>query len=191
VYLSSIAVFDGAAPYPKQEDLPSPATEYGRQRVETEELLGRMGESVAIVRFSRILGSQEPLFAAWTKSLNKGEAIHPFSDMKMAPVPVNCAISVLRLVADQRLAGTLQVSGNRDISYADAAELGASVLGADPSLVQPRLASEADEVPAWLPRYTTMNIDRLKATLGIEPPDVSWTVQSSFTQLQVMAPLGA
>ena len=190
VYLSSIAVFDGGVPYPKQEDSPSPATEYGRQRVETERLVNQFGDSAAIVRFSRILEPREALFSAWKESLGKGQPIYPFSDMKMAPLPVSCAVSVLRLVSDQRLAGTLQVSGNRDISYADAARVGAAALEADVGLVRPVLASEAHDGPSWLPRYTTMNIHRLRATLGIEPPDVSWTVRSSFIRPAVFEPSG-
>jgi dTDP-4-dehydrorhamnose reductase len=180
IYLSSNRVFDGSVPHCKPDAPISPVTEYGRQKAETERLISQWGVSVAIVRFTKILGAATPLFCAWGRALKNGDRIHPPSDIYMSPVPLTCAVSVLRLVGDLRLPGILQVSGSCDVSYADAARFGARLLKADSSLVQPVEVSTSGSLLEPEPAYTALNIDRLKATLGIVPPDVEWTIEKTF-----------
>jgi dTDP-4-dehydrorhamnose reductase len=180
IYLSSDQVFDGSVPYRLPDDPYSPVTEYGRQKAEAERQVSRWGDSTAIVRFSKILEPEPPLFIEWVKSLKQGRTIHPFADIPLAPVPLPCAISVLRLMADRRLPGILQVSGERDISYAEAARMGARLLKVNPDLVQPVKACELGRFTEPLPAHTTLNIDRLRSALGIIPPEVRWTVETAF-----------
>ena len=189
IYLSSNQVFDGSVPYRPPDHPVSPVTEYGRQKAEAERQISQWGDSVAIVRFTKVLGPTIPLFSEWSEALRKGEIIQPFSDMYMAPVPLSCAVSVLRFVADLRLPGILQVSGNRDVSYAEAAHLGARILGVDTSLVQPVEASQSGRYTGLVPANTTLNIERLKSVLGIEPPDVQLTVEMAFVKPQVLGSL--
>ena len=184
IYLSTNQVFDGAKPHRLPDDPVSPVTEYGRQKAEAERQISQWGGSVAIVRFTKILEPEPHLFIEWAESLKHGKIIHPFSDMFMAPIPLACAVSVLRLVADRRLPGTLQVSGEGDVSYAEAALLGTRLLKADPNLVQPVKASESGRFTEPLPTHTTLNIDRLKSTLGITPPDIRWTIETAFMHSQ-------
>lgn len=183
IYLSSNQVFDGSVPHRLPDDPFSPVTEYGRQKAKAELRIGQWGDSVAIVRFTKILEPKLSLFSMWTESLKNGEIIQPFSDMVMAPIPLACAVSVLRLAADRRLSGILQVSGESDISYAEAAGIGARVLKADPNLIQPMEASKSGLFMEPVPIHTTLNIDRLKSVLGIVPPDVRWTIKMAFVNL--------
>lgn len=184
IYLSSNQVFDGSVPYRLPDDPVSPVTEYGRQKAEAEHQISQWGDSVAIVRFTKVLGPTDPLFSEWVKALQNGETIRPFSDMYMAPVPLSCAVSVLRLVAILHLSGILQVSGERDISYAEVAYLGARMLGVAQTLVQPVEASQSGCYTEPVPANTTLNIDRLKSALGIAPPDVRWTIEMAFMNSQ-------
>lgn len=179
VYLSTNQVFDGSEPHHRPDDPLSPVTEYGRQKAEAERLIGRLGERVAIVRFTKILEPKNPLLSAWSEKLRNGQTIHPFSDMRMAPVPLACAVSVLRLVVDRRLAGIIQVSGADDLSYAEAACIGAQSVKADLRLVEPVKASQLS-YREFIPAHTTLSIDRLRSVLGIEPPPVPWTIKMAF-----------
>ena len=189
IYLSSNQVFDGSVPYCPPDDPVSPMTEYGRQKAEAERQISQWGGSIAIVRFTKVLRPTVLLFSTWTEALRNGGTIQPFSDMYMAPVPLSCAVSVLRLVTDLRLPGILQVSGESDISYAEAARLGARMLGVDPNLVQPVEAAQSGRYTEPVPANTTLNIDRLRSTLGIEPPDVQWTVETAFVKQQALGGL--
>jgi dTDP-4-dehydrorhamnose reductase len=187
IFLSTNQVFDGSVPHRMEEDPLSPVTEYGRQKARTENLIRKWGDCAAIVRFAKILGPQTPLFAGWLTALQKGEAIHPFSDMYLAPVPLSCAVSVLRLVIDRRFSGVLQVSGDRDVSYADTAVAAARLWGATADLVQPVKAGTMECFRTGLPAHTTLNMDRLKSRLGIVPPDVGWTIETALTSPELLA----
>jgi dTDP-4-dehydrorhamnose reductase len=180
VFLSTNKVFDGSRALRKEEEPFSPQTEYGRQKAEAEHLLKEFGDSVAVIRFTKVLGTDQPLLAGWADALKKGETIEPFADMYFSPVPLSCAVAVLRMVLDRRIAGILQVSASRDISYADAARIGAELLGVSQTLVCPVPASRKLLQAEHIPRHTTLSIDRLRRTLGFQPPDIEWTIATAF-----------
>jgi len=186
IYLSTNNVFDGSMPYRQPNDSISPINEYGRQKAAVEQRIRRWGKSVAIVRMTKVM--DPTLFVAWSTALKKNEVINPFVDMVMAPVPLAFVVTVLRLLAEVRLSGIWHISGGYDISYADAALLGAQLLGVNVSLVQP-IEARSGGMRDALPLYTTLNTDNLKRIFGIESPDVRWTLQMAFTHPQVLSKL--
>ena len=183
IFLSTNRVFDGSVPHCLPDDPISPVTEHGKQKAEAEHQISKWGDCAAIVRLTKIIKSPFPLFSRWADSLEKEDVVSPFADMSMAPVPLNCVISILRIVADLRLPGILQVSGEEDISYAEAACLGARLLGFDVGLVKPITVLESGSYMEPVPANTTLNIDCLKHILGIVPPDVRWTIKQAFKSL--------
>jgi dTDP-4-dehydrorhamnose reductase len=187
IFISTNQVFDGAKPFQSPDASPHPVTEYGLQKSEVERRLAQYGDSVAIIRFAKILGPHALLIPGWVQSLRDGKTIHPFSDMTMAPIPLSCAVTVLSLVAQLRLSGILQVSGQEDISYAEAAHLGAKALSIDSQLIEPAKTAEHGSSTEPIPAHTTLNIDRLKASLGIVPPSVKWTIETAFANPQLLA----
>ena len=80
----------------------------------------------------------------------------------------------------------MQVSGGCDISYAKAAYKGAELLDIDSRLVQPVEARYSGAGKDLLPVHTTLNTERLKSMLRIEPPDVRWTIEKAFIQPQAL-----
>jgi dTDP-4-dehydrorhamnose reductase len=167
VFLSTNLVFDGETPFAKPTNPVNPQTEYGRQKAEAESQLLACGDQVAIVRFSKILSSRSPLFQGWIQDLKAGKAIHPFSDMVMAPVSLTFAVEVLLEVAARRLPGIFQVSARQDMSYAAAAQYIARQLGADLELVQP--ISYRESGVDFAPLYTSLDTGRI-ADFGIRAP---------------------
>ena len=181
VYLSTNQVFDGTTPHAEAKGALCPVTEYGRQKAEAERQIGRVADSAAIVRLTKVLGPTEPLFVRWCEALRIGTQIEPFSDLYMAPVPLACAVSILQVVCERRLPGVLQVSGPADISYAEAARMAARLMEADPTLVRPVEASSSGHYSEPVPRHTTLNTDRLKSALGVVPPDSQQTIEMTLT----------
>ena len=179
VFLSTGHVFDGSRPHHLSEEAFSPITEYGRQKAETERQLDKIGDNVAIVRLSNVLGPNEALLAGWAESLKKGEVVTPFEDMTMAPVPLSCVVTMLQVVTETRLPGIWQISGERDVSYADIARIGARLVGADEGLIQPVRAADVG-YNERIRENTTMDVSTLKDELGIEPPGVMWTLERAF-----------
>jgi dTDP-4-dehydrorhamnose reductase len=186
VFLSSGHVFDGSRPHRRADEPFGPITEYGMQKAEAERQLNQYGDSAAIVRLSNIVGLNDPLFTGWAQSLRKGEAFHPFQDMTLAPVPLSCVVSALQIITEAKLPGVWQVSGERDVSYAEIARMGARLLGASQGLVQPIRAAEAG-YSERIRDHTTLSIDRIELELGIQPPDVTWTLETAFTNPRALA----
>jgi dTDP-4-dehydrorhamnose reductase len=179
IFPSSNYVYDGSVPFRKIEDACCPRTEYGRQKAEVERQLLAMGVPVSIVRFTKIVHKNMSLLRTWTSDLKTGHAIHPFSDMSMAPVSLDFCVDVLRCVAERRLSGILQVSAKNDISYEAAARYLASRVGAPDHLIKPMMSADAGIDPSDVPRNTTLDASRLSDECGLFPPD-AWKALDAF-----------
>lgn len=182
VYLSSNAVFGGDQLYPRPDDPPTPGTEYGQQKAEAEKQLRQLDSNVAIIRFGKILDPCVTLFAQWNRALRQGQVIEPFDDMTMAPIPMSCAVTVLRLVMASRQGGTYHASGDQDVSYAQIARWAAEAAGANPALVKPISARQSGRIKAHIPRHTALCIEGLRAAFGIQPPAVEWSIRSALAR---------
>lgn len=187
IHLSTNQVFDGTRPLVTPSNATSPVTEYGRQKAEAERRLTEAGTVDAIVRLTKVMGPVNALIEGWKRDLLAGRTITSFSDMTLAPVPLSSVLSVLTMIAQERRIGTFHVSGERDITYADAARIGAEVLGVSPKLVQPVHSAHTDPASEPSPVNTSLNIDLLKATFGIAPPEVRWTIETAFLSPQLLA----
>jgi len=183
VFLSTNQVFDGSEPCPSSGRPPAPRTEYGRQKAAAEAALKGLGDRAAVVRLTKVLGESPPLFRAWAESLSRGERIRPFRDMVMSPLPLPGVVSVLSLIGGLGLPGLWQVSAERDVTYAEAAEIGARASGLDPGLIEPVEAAAAGLPFEHLPTHTTLDTSRLQAELGLGLPPASSTVARVFSRL--------
>jgi len=180
VFCSTNQVFDGETPNTPAETPQSPRSEYGRQKSRVERELLSIGELCAIVRFTKILEPNAALFTRWRDALRSGGTIEPFIDMRMAPVPLATAASTLRLIADRRAGGIWQVSGDRDVSYSEAATLLVKKMRASADQLRPISALESGRIASHLPRNTTLCVERLRRELGLQPPSAEWTIASAF-----------
>lgn len=167
IFLSSNMVFDGNQPFPKPTDVTCPTTEYGSQKVEAENALLELGDSISVVRFSKIVSLKMPLLQKWATDLMENRSIHPFYDAVMAPVPISFAIEIIHGVAARKIAGITQASANTDISYERFAMYLAEKLKADSRLIAAISYKEAGI--NHMPSYTTLNSDRL-GYLGLQSP---------------------
>ena len=183
VYLSTAVVFDGLIPNRGAEDKTCPLTEYGRQNANAESALQNLSGSLTILRLTKTIGPNMPLLDEWAQALITGQAIHPYSDLTMAPIPLSHAIDALNRVVMEPINGILQASGNLDITYAEAATYGASVLDADPDLVRPLTASQESKFTEPVPYHTTLDSGRLESEYGLKSPDVWNTLQEYFARL--------
>jgi len=79
--------------------------------------------------------------------------------------------------------GIMQLSGDCDISYSEAATLGVESIGLDENLIKPISASEAGFISEELSKNTTMDMQRLRNELGIKSPDVKETIKANFKDI--------
>lgn len=178
VVFSTNLVFDGTLPHSMAEEHLNPQTEYGRQKAALENGLAPLGQNVSVVRLTKILGGRMPLFEDWCSRLRDGQAIHPFADMRFAPVPLSFLVHALLEIAERRLSGVIQVSPPDEITYADAASVLLEELRATPESLQPVRGIDAECRLEHFPRHTTLDTARLRRELGISPPSADETMRA-------------
>ncbi len=170
VFLSTNQVLGGEQPSLGEDAPYAPQNEYGRQKAEAERGLLALGENVAIVRLTKVVAPDDPLFSQWRAALKAGEQVTPFSDMAFAAVSLDDAVRTLAVIGAGRDGGIWQVSAPHDISYADVAFHLASLWGQDPALVRPVSALECGIPGSFLPKYSSLDTSRLSNQFGITPP---------------------
>jgi cupin fold WbuC family metalloprotein len=181
VLLSSNQVFDGQSADVKVDSPVCPISEYGRQKAEVEAAIRQRmarGAAIAILRLSKVLTSNSPLIESWIQSLSKGLPIEAFADMTVAPVPADTVTAAVAALLDAKMPGVFQLSGPRDIAYAEVGHHLARKLGANLDLVVPVSAYSAGMPKGSTPLYTTLNSSTLRDKFGIIAPDVLDTLDS-------------
>ncbi len=176
-------MYDGSVPFRRADDAPCPLTEYGRQKAEVEKRLLSFHDNVAVVRLTKIMETDIPLFKSWIQALNEGEVIHPFSDVVISPFPLSFAVDVMQRAAELRLSGIIQVSGKEDITYAEIASRMAQRMEIDPALVQPLTSGESGLVFEAVLTHSTLDTSRLVSEIGIIPPDIFSTIDNMIDVL--------
>ena len=179
LFLSSNQVFDGTVPCVPADAPTCPVSAYGRQKACTEQALAphiAAGAPVAILRLAKIVSPGMALLRQWLAALAAGKPVAAFADMMLAPIPVHlAAMAVARLLQVQEGArGVFQLTGPRDVAYADIAAHLAGRLGADLGLVNP-VSAAAGMPRGATPRHTTLDSSALRNRFGIAVPD-PWTV---------------
>jgi dTDP-4-dehydrorhamnose reductase len=179
IFPSTNFVYDGSIPFRKAEDPVCPVTEYGRQRAEVERQLLSLGDLISIVRITKVIGPNMPLFKEWIQALQRNETIHPFTDKILSPVPLSFAVEVLHQTGLTRISGILQISASKDITYAQLGYHLAQRMRVDLRLVKP---IAANPVPYQeREHHTTLDTTRLVQDLGMKPPGVWSAVESLLT----------
>lgn len=171
VFVSTNMVFDGATPFTPAAASRSPKTAYGRMKAEAEERLLALGSGTTVLRLTKVIGRTLPVFDRWRESFGRGEPIRPLIDLRIAPVSLDLATTVIAAAAHEHLGSILQVSANADISYADIANRLAARWGAPAELVRPATADALGLAIEHLPHHTTLDASLARDSLGIAPPD--------------------
>jgi dTDP-4-dehydrorhamnose reductase len=181
VFLSSNLVFDGSDAAPPPGALYSPITEYGRQKAEAEKRLLENLPRTAIVRLTKVVHSRFSIFQEWLRDLKQGQPIRPFSDMVFSPIDLDWVVQELDFQRHAFRPGIFQLTGDRDVSYAWAADFLAKCSGFDPGLVQPQTTQQAG-YRGYFPRNTVLVPQTM--TGRSEAPTVTATLERIFKTLE-------
>ena len=173
LFLSTNQVFAGNRPLMSASMPLDPVSEYGRQKARTEtrlQAMMRAGAPIGILRLAKIVSPGMALLRQWQGTLAAGQPVFPFRDMVMAPTPAGVTAAAITALLAERCPGIWQLSGPRDISYAEIAAYLARRLNADPTLVRSVSAASAGMPEGSTPRYTTLDSSALRARFGIAAP---------------------
>jgi dTDP-4-dehydrorhamnose reductase len=178
LFLSTNQVFDGRTPHQRADAPHAPVSEYGRQKARAEAaLLRRManGEPVAILRLAKVVSETMPLIGGWVGDLSHGKPIRVFNDLALAPTPTDMVCAAIAALMQDRASGVFQLTGPRDVTYADIGRFLAAYLDAEAGLVHETSAREAGLPEGATPLNTTLDSSLLRVHYGFEVPDV-WEV---------------
>src|SRR6202050_2173493 len=178
LFLSTNQVFDGRTPHERAEAPHSPVSEYGRQKARAEAALLRQMESgapVAILRLAKVVSDTMPLIGGWVKDLAAAKPIRVFNDLALAPTPTGLVCTAIAALLRGRGRGVFQLTGPRDVTYADIGGFLAAYLGAVQKLVNQTSAAGAGLPEGATPLHTTLDSSLLRMRYGLEAPDV-WDV---------------
>lgn len=150
VMVSTNQVFDGSVAFRDAGDVPCPASAYGRQKASLESRV--LGLGGVVLRPTKVLPPGSPLLAGWRDALRRGEPVTAFEDLWFSPVPLRAVVEALIDAPP----GVTQLSGDREVSYHDAALHLAERLHAAPGLALRGSAKDAGIPPEHRPRHTTL-----------------------------------
>ncbi len=180
IYPSTSSIFDGQEPNKKADDQACPSAEYGRQKVASEKGILSIGDTHSIIRFTKILGPDNPLINDWVVKLKQKEVIHPFSDVVLAPLTVDFAAQIMIAVAQKESFGIWQASAEKDITYEELARYIAAKLKVEDECVQPISVHESDIIMESVAKYTTLDTTRVERELGFLRPQVWATIDPLY-----------
>ena len=178
LFLSTNQVFDGNTPHERAEAPHSPVSEYGRQKARAEAALLRQldnGAPVAILRLAKVVSDTMPLIGGWIKDLTAAKPIRVLDDLALAPTPTDLVCTAIAALLQDRARGIFQLTGPRDVTYADIGGFLAAYLDADQKLVNQTSARAAGLPEGATPPHTTLDSSLLRVHYGLEAPDV-WDV---------------
>ena len=178
--LSTSAIFDGSRPRRQAEEPTGAASLYGKLKAEAEAGFLKLGNAASVLRLTKLVTPQVPLFADWIATLAAGRSIRAFADLRFCPVPLDHVVTALLAAIDDRGGGIYQVSGSDDIAYADAARHLALRLGAVADLVETARAADHDIPPEEILAHTSLDTSRLSALTGFRPPSPFAVLDSVF-----------
>lgn len=177
VVLSTNYVFDASRGDYSPRDVVSPACEYGRQKVRLEQaVMDRAGgEGVAIVRLTKVLGSQNPLLQSWASRLRCGQSVAAARDARAAFLaPEVVAEHLVRILAGKET-GLWQLSPSDDLAWSEVAVALCDELGVSRGLVSGKELKSIDPDAEFVPLHGTLAVsmpggaETLASMLAVRP----------------------
>ena len=178
IFLSTSLVFGGKSAFANWDQPLSPETEYGRQKADAEKSLTSNFPNTAVFRLGKVLHPELALFRNWSEQLGRGEVIRPFFDMTFSPVSLKRVTDEIFKMITGFSPGIYQLSGNREVSYAEAARLLAREIKVDEKIIQPTSWKMAKLNPRFVSEHNTLACHLPNGSE--ESPDVEETLSENF-----------
>lgn len=181
VLLSTSLVFSGKERLQRHNDSPCPLTAYGMQKLEAEENLIHLSDNSLVIRLSKVIHPQFPLFHGWLESWRLNTPVLAYHDAFFAPITVDWVLESVMALCRGRATGIWQLSCHEEFSYADAAYALADMYGVSSSLVTPISARERlpkDERP----KHPALDCSRFANWKGDKVPNGMSTLRWFYNQ---------
>jgi len=169
VFPSTSLVFDGNKKFPETEDKKNPISDYAKNKSMVEDYLLKLyPDRISIVRLTKIIGKDFPLFSNWINQIINKEKVFPFKDMFFSPISALLAVECIENIILMNKAGITHVSASGDISYFNALTFIADKLRLDHKLINPKSYLDVDR-RLFVPRFSSLGTKSL-SRINISTP---------------------
>jgi len=118
VYFSTNLVFDGSKQSFMPSDSVNPFDLYGQQKSDVEAYLVKEVPSALILRLTKVLHNNLPIFQIWRNQAAGGNPIKVFTNVSISPISPSFAAKATIKLINQGTAGLVHLSGDCSVSYA-------------------------------------------------------------------------
>lgn len=126
IFTSSEFVFDGKKGNYIESDPINPILIYGKQKVEIERYLQKVCDDYAILRLSKVFGSQlgdGTIFANWLTAIEKNHTIKCSQDQIFSPVYIDDVVEGIVRVFENNCKGIFHLSGRKSFARIELLEM--------------------------------------------------------------------
>lgn len=176
VYLSTDYVFNGeSAPF-NESSPPSPATQYGKDKLATEDLMKEELRDCAIVRTAGIFGLKNDFVETVIKQVRMRNKFKAYINLKNSPTFIKDLASMLNVIIGQRHTGTFHCAGSESLSRYDFALKIAKIFQLEQSFIFPENIDLSHD-----PRPSDLSMDssRTYKTLNYNPQSIERILQAN------------
>lgn len=170
VFFSSDYVFSGkSSPY-EENDPRNPTTNYGHQKLSTENFIENNFDHFLIFRTSKLMSKTshpKNILYPIIRDLASGKSSKCFEDQLLNPVFVEDIAKVLQLAFMENLKGTFHLGTRRIYTRAEIGRFLASSLGYDAQLIEPIRMSDI-LFSERRPTNNTLNCKKIEKAVGFK-----------------------
>ncbi|WP_185976585.1 sugar nucleotide-binding protein [Catenovulum sediminis] len=163
IFVSTNLVFGRNTYQVPFDALYSPQSLYAENKVYVESYLREQKQNFAIVRLSKVISKDFPLFLKWASAICSGQDVEAYYDHYFCPILLDDVSRVLIEIAKTKQTGVYQLSGMADVTYYDVAKIIHKNLGRRDGRILPVSASYDGQIPT---RYSSL-LNRLPPSLSI------------------------
>ena len=173
---STMYVFDGENPPYHEDATPNPINEYGRMKLEGEQLARQMSDRWVILRPMTIFGWHSPRQRAnWVTWLlgrfERNEPTHVVNDVISNQIWVGDAAESIIGAVRKNVTGIFHLGGSESVSRYDFSVKVAEVFGYPTGLLIP-VTSDFFPQLAQRPGSAVCSVEKMTEVLGVKPRDV-------------------
>ncbi len=180
IFLSSDKVFNGQTPYRTADAHRDPGSFYGQQKARAEDIVLAADPRNVVVRLTKVLGVDDPLFRGWATDLRESKPVTAFADLTLAPLRATTVAEGLCQVIKSDVSGVVQFSGPRDHTYVEAAVVLAAALGRKEVGVNIATAEAAGFPAEERPPHTSLDTHLARTRLGMTFEDMNTLIPALY-----------
>jgi dTDP-4-dehydrorhamnose reductase len=170
IYLSTDMIYSGTKKEFTEYDIPTPHTEYGRQKLEVENYITTQFSNYIILRLTKVYGIEkgdQTLFTSWLDSLIEHKTIFVTDDNFISPIYIMDVINTLDCLLTRKQYGTFNLGGHETATRYEFSKRLAEFFMYDLSLIERKSISEFKFIEQR-PLYSSLSSSKTIEATGIE-----------------------